>query len=106
MILQSKSDAAKSDAAKSDGALPALLTTGQVARKFKITLQTLHFYEEEGLVTPMRDNGRRIYDRASIARLAFVMEHRRLGMSLKKIAQLLAGSTLAVVLAPMLRFTH
>ncbi len=79
---------------KPDIASPDVLTTGQVARHFKITLQTLHFYEEEGLVTPSRSDGRRSYDRSSIARLAFIVEHRRLGLSLKKIAALLASTPL------------
>ena len=71
---------------------PKVLTTGQVARKFRITLQTLHFYEAEGLVTPERFEGHRRYDGRSVARLAFIMEHRRQGLSLKKIAQLLAST--------------
>ena len=73
-----------------------VLTTGQVARRFKISLQTLHFYDDEGLVIPERSDGRRVYNQASLQRLAFVLEKKRMGMSLAKIALILAEAEFVV----------
>lgn len=78
------------------------LTTGQVARRFKISLQTLHFYDDEGLVIPERCDGRRIYDQASLQRLAFVLEKKRMGLSLAKIALILAQTELVAAVVSIL----
>lgn len=75
---------------------PGTLTTGQVARRFKISLQTLHFYDDEGLVIPERSDGRRLYNEASLQRLAFVLEKKRMGLSLAKIALILAEAELVM----------
>ncbi len=74
------------------------LTIGQVARKFKVTLQTLYFYEDEGLIHPYRAAGKRVYDRAVVERLAFIMNKKNLGHSLANIAVLLGECELLVML--------
>ena len=36
-------------------------TISDLAREFDITSRTIRFYEEEGLIAPLRDGQRRIY---------------------------------------------
>jgi DNA-binding transcriptional MerR regulator len=72
------------------------LTIGQVARKFRLTLQTLYFYEDEGLIRPYRASGKRLYDQATIERLAFILDKKNLGHSLADIAVLLTQCKLMV----------
>jgi DNA-binding transcriptional MerR regulator len=77
------------------------LTIGQVARKFRLTLQTLYFYEDEGLIRPYRAFGRRLYDKATVERLAFILNKKNLGHSLAKIAVLLTECELMVATTQM-----
>ena len=37
-------------------------TIGDLAREFGVTLRTLRFYEDRGLLSPRRDGTARIYD--------------------------------------------
>ncbi|MGP4077318.1 MerR family transcriptional regulator [Halobacillus sp. K22] len=48
------------------------LTIAEVAEKFQVTLRTIHYYEEIGLVHPHRKNGHRRYSRKDITRLSLV----------------------------------
>ena len=72
------------------------LTIGQVARKFRLTLQTLYFYENEGLIRPYRAAGKRLYDEATVERLTFILDKKNLGHSLADIAVLLGECELMV----------
>ncbi|WP_422750088.1 MerR family transcriptional regulator [Mycobacterium sp. WMMD1722] len=67
------------------------LTVGDVARRFGITVRTLHHYDHIGLLTPSRRaaSGYRVYTSADVARLSQVIVYRRLGLSLDEIARLL-----------------
>lgn len=56
---------------------------GEVATRLGLTLRTLNYYEELGLVTPQRTESRyRLYSEADIARLDRVRRMRALGLSL------------------------
>lgn len=64
---------------------------GELADKFGITLRTIRFYEERGLITPRRISSRtRLYDLADVARLSLIVTCRRFGLSVDEIAALLA----------------
>ncbi len=65
------------------------LTIGQVARRFRITLQTLYHYERLGLVAPNRQDGQRSFDAACLEQLQFVLERKRDGLTLAEISALL-----------------
>lgn len=76
-----------------------VLTVGQVAERFGVTVRTLHHYDEIGLLSPSERSsaGYRLYTQADIARLQNVVVYRRLGFPLEEIANLLdatAGPTL------------
>jgi MerR family redox-sensitive transcriptional activator SoxR len=68
------------------------LSIGQVAERTGLSVSTLRFYEESGLVSPSRNaGGQRRYPRADIRRLSFIMIAQQLGFSLEEIREKLAG---------------
>jgi MerR family redox-sensitive transcriptional activator SoxR len=69
----------------------AALPIGDVARLAGVTVATLRFYEDQGLLRSDRDpQGRRTYARQTLRRLAFIAAGRRLGLSLATIRAALA----------------
>lgn len=67
-------------------------TVGDVAQLLGISVRTLHYWEERGLVVPERTwSDYRLYSDTDIARLQQVMAYRATGMSLDAIRDLLAG---------------
>lgn len=70
-------------------AVPATYTIGELAREFGVTLRTLRFYEDKGLVNPRRDGATRIYTRRDRGRLKLVLMGKRVGFSLSQIREML-----------------
>ncbi|MFC5428145.1 MerR family transcriptional regulator [Paraburkholderia denitrificans] len=69
---------------------PALLTVGNAALRLNVTPRTLKYYEERGLVTPTRSEGRyRLYDEQNLEQFARILRLRSLGFSLHGIAEML-----------------
>ena len=68
------------------------LTIGQVAREAGIGVETIRFYEREGLLEqpPRRSSGYRQFDGEAIDRLRFIKRAQRLGFTLQEIRELLA----------------
>ncbi len=68
-----------------------LLTTGEMARRSSNTLRTVRFYEEEGILRPVRrtEGGHRLFDRPELERLMLVTDMRAAGLSLDEIKQIL-----------------
>ena len=65
---------------------PARYKVGEVAARLGLTLRTLKYYEELGLVTPQRSGGRyRLYSEEDVERLERVRRMRALGLSLSTI---------------------
>ncbi|MCW2275697.1 MerR family transcriptional regulator [Rhodoblastus acidophilus] len=62
---------------------------GQVAEEFKVSNRTLRFYDQIGLVTPVRKNGIRYYSAADIKRIADIMKYQQAGMTLAQIRNVL-----------------
>lgn len=68
-----------------------LLSIGAVARRTGLSVSAIRFYEDRGLVTAHRSpGGNRLFARADIRRLSFIMIAQRLGFSLETIALRLA----------------
>ena len=63
------------------------LTIGQVARSAGVGVETVRFYERQGLLEePARkDSGYRQYSQDVVARLRFIKRAKELGFSLKEI---------------------
>ncbi len=60
---------------------------GELARETGVSVRTLHYYEEIGLLVPSQRSraGHRLYDQADIARLQRILSLRQLGLSLDDI---------------------
>ncbi len=67
-------------------------TIGQVAKKAHVGLETIRFYEREGLIQnpPRRPSGYRAYPPEVVDRLRFIRTAKDLGFSLKEIGELLS----------------
>ena len=66
------------------------LTIGQTAERAGVTVATLRFYEQRGLITSLRTAGnQRRYPQHVLRRLAFVAAAQRVGLALDEIAGLL-----------------
>ncbi|WP_244830988.1 MerR family transcriptional regulator [Caballeronia sp. TF1N1] len=69
---------------------PALLTIRDAAERLQVTPRTLKYYEERGLVTPDRSEGRyRLYSEQDLEKFARVLRLRSLGFSLQGITEIL-----------------
>lgn len=68
------------------------LTIGQVAKGAGVGVETVRFYEREGLLEEpdRRDSGYRQYGQEVIARLRFIRKAKELGFNLKGIKELLS----------------
>lgn len=73
-------------------------TVGEVAAMLGLTVRTLHYWEERGLIGPSERTWSeyRLYSDEDIARIQQIMVYKATGMPLKQIAQLLDESSDAV----------
>ncbi|GAC1341193.1 MAG: hypothetical protein NVSMB29_11310 [Candidatus Dormibacteria bacterium] len=64
---------------------------GEVAKLVGVSVPTIRYYEEEGLVHPWgrTEAGYRLYDDEAVARLRFIGRAKALGLRLTKIAEIL-----------------
>lgn len=68
----------------------AFLTIRDAAERLQVTPRTLKYYEERGLVTPSRSEGRyRLYSEQDLERFARILRLRSLGFSLQGIVEML-----------------
>ncbi len=67
-----------------------LYSIGELARKSKISVDSIRFYEKKNLLSlPLRGNNNyRYYDDTALEQLIFIRHCRELGMSLKEIGKL------------------
>lgn len=72
----------------------AHLRIGTVARECGVSIDTIRYYEREGLLLPprRRASGYRDYDHSAIQRLRFIRSAKQLGFSLDDIRELLTLS--------------
>jgi DNA-binding transcriptional MerR regulator len=75
-------------ARRTDG--PKSFTIGDLAREFSVTLRTLRFYEDRGLLSPTREGTTRIYDARDRNRLSVILKGKQLGFTLTEIRAMLA----------------
>lgn len=66
-----------------------LLSIGEVASQFGLTLRALRFYEAKRLIAPQRHGANRLYRHADCQRLGLILTGRRLGFTLAEIGALL-----------------
>jgi len=70
------------------------LTIGKLAKKAGIGIETVRFYERQGLVAPppRTESNYRVYPKDEVARLRFIKRAKALGFTLNEIKALLALS--------------
>ena len=68
------------------------MTIGLVARRAGVGVETVRFYERQGLIEepPRRPSGYREYDDEVVSRLGFIRRAKELGFTLKEIKELLS----------------
>ncbi len=73
---------------------PAGMKVGVLARQTGLSIRTLHYYDEIGLLTPSQhtESGHRLYTRADVARLQQIMSLRQIGFRLEEIRDCLDGA--------------
>jgi DNA-binding transcriptional MerR regulator len=61
----------------------------ELCAQFGISLRTIRFYEDKGLLAPRRINGTRVYTKRDRARLALILRSKAIGASLSEIKHML-----------------
>lgn len=62
---------------------------GELAEELDATPRAIRFYEEQGLLTPTRSGGTRVYEAGDRVRLKLILRGRRLGFSLDEIREMI-----------------
>jgi DNA-binding transcriptional MerR regulator len=60
-----------------------------LSEEFGVTARALRFYEDEGLIAPVRRGLSRIYTKRDRARLAWILRAKRVGFSLAEIREMI-----------------
>ncbi|HEX4940167.1 MAG TPA: heavy metal-responsive transcriptional regulator, partial [Candidatus Kapabacteria bacterium] len=65
---------------------------GEIAKASGVGIDTLRYYEKEGLLRPAgrSDSGYRHYDRQAVQQMQFILKAKALGFSLQEIRELLS----------------
>jgi MerR family transcriptional regulator, redox-sensitive transcriptional activator SoxR len=70
----------------------SLLSIGRVAKRTGLSISSIRFYEEAGLVSPGRNHGgQRQFRRSDLRRLSFIMIAQQMGFSLEVIRKKLTS---------------
>ena len=73
-----------------DSAQPEL-TISQMSRLFGVSLRTLRFYEDRGLIKPRREGNARYYQATDRMRMEMILKGKKLGFTLTEIQDLIGG---------------
>jgi len=68
---------------------PLTFTISDLAAEFQITPRTIRFWEDQGLIAPRREGGKRVFSRRDRTRLKLALRGKRLGLSLAEIKDLI-----------------
>lgn len=60
-----------------------------LSEEFDVTPRALRFYEDEGLISPIRRGLTRVYTKRDRARLAWILRAKRVGFSLSEIREMI-----------------
>jgi DNA-binding transcriptional MerR regulator len=60
-----------------------------LSEEFGVTARALRFYEDEGLIAPIRRGLTRVYTKRDRARLAWILRAKRVGFSLSEIREMI-----------------
>ncbi len=62
---------------------------GELAREFGVTARTIRFYEDLGMLTPLREGRKRVYRPRDRVRLKLILRGKRLGFSLAETREMI-----------------
>ncbi len=82
---------ARDDGARQAATPPAdeMFGIQEAAVQLGVTMRTLRFYEDKGLIAPQRAGTTRIYSRREIGRMQLILRGKRLGFSIREIKEFL-----------------
>ncbi len=66
------------------------LAISEMSERFGVTLRTLRFYEEKGLLNPVRKGARRFYGVRDVARMRVILQAKKIGLTLVEIRKVIA----------------
>jgi DNA-binding transcriptional MerR regulator len=66
-----------------------LATIREVATQFVVSPRTLRFYESKGLISPLREDGARLYRKKDRERLALILKAKKFGFTLAEIREMI-----------------
>jgi DNA-binding transcriptional MerR regulator len=69
----------------------AEMTISQMSRVYGVSLRTLRFYEDRGLIKPRREGNARYYRGADRVRMEMILRGKKLGFTLTEINDLIGG---------------
>ena len=71
------------------------LTIGRLAKQAGLGIETVRFYERQGLIAPppRTDSNYRIYPEEEVSRLKFIKRAKDLGFTLKEIKEVISGTS-------------
>ncbi len=67
------------------------MTISQMSRLFGVSLRTLRFYEDRGLIKPRREGNARYYRTTDRIRMEMILKGKKLGFTLTEIQDLIGG---------------
>ncbi len=70
-------------------AMPRTYSIAELAREFAVTTRTIRFYEDQGMLSPLRDGQRRIYRSRDRTRLKLILRGKGLGFPLAEVRQII-----------------
>jgi DNA-binding transcriptional MerR regulator len=60
-----------------------------MSERFDVTLRTLRFYEEKGLLNPVRKGARRFYGPRDVSRMRVILQAKKIGLTLAEIRRVI-----------------
>ena len=84
MIASGEAAKAFAEVTEADGETD-LARIGDMAKTYGVTLRTLRFYEDKGLLNPIRDGSTRLYNHRDRARLKLILLGRKVGFTLRDV---------------------
>ncbi|MXN63428.1 MerR family transcriptional regulator [Stappia sp. GBMRC 2046] len=73
-----------------EGGEEKLLAISEMSDLFDVTLRTLRFYEEKGLLNPVRKGARRYYRPHDVSRMKVILQAKKIGLTLGEIRRVIA----------------
>ena len=90
--INAASGATKIDARPNPESGQEEITISQMSRLYAVSLRTLRFYEDRGLIKPRREGNARFYRPSDRVRMEMIIRGKKLGFTLTEIHELIAAN--------------